>query len=260
MGLIDWLIVIIPTFVIVSIGIYSRRYIKGVADFLCAGRVAGRYVISMGSVATALSIIGLVSYVEVHYKTGFALLFWNNLLLPVWVVIGLSGYCTYRFRETKAMSMGQFLEMRYNRAFRIFGSSLRSLTEMLTNMIMPAIAARCFIYFLGLPHRVDIFGWKISTFVLIVLICLTIAVSLICFGGTLALLITDACQGMILFPLMVVFVIFILYKFRRESAELKRNSVYNQELSSRTGPTSLSFSPHMHICWDLASPLNLLLS
>ena len=213
MGLIDWLIVIIPTFIIVSIGIYSRRYIKGVADFLCAGRVAGRYVISMGSVATALSIIGLVAYVEIHYKTGFALVFWNNILLPLGVMISLFGYCNYRFRETKAMSLGQFLEMRYNRAFRIFGSALRSLTEMLTNMIMPAIAARFFIYFLGLPHTVNLFGWKVSTFVLIVLACLTIAVSLICFGGTLALLITDACQGMVLFPLMVVFVVFILYKF-----------------------------------------------
>ena len=213
MGIIDWLIVIIPTAAIVAVGLYSRRYIKGVADFLCAGRVAGRYVLSMGDVANALSILGLVAYVEVHYKTGFALVFWNNILLPLGVVMSLFGYCHYRFRETKAMSLGQFLEMRYNRPFRIFASALRSLSEMLTNMIMPAIAARFFIYFLGLPHTVNIFGWQVSTFVLIVLICLTIAISLICFGGALSIIITDACQGMILFPLMVIFVIFILYKF-----------------------------------------------
>ena len=213
MGLIDWLIVIIPTCLIVGIGIYSRRYIKSVTDFLSASRVAGRYVISIGDVANALAIFGMVAYVEVHYKTGFALVFWNNILLPLGVVMSLFGYCHYRFRETKAMSLGQFLEMRYNRPFRIFAAALRSLAEMLTNMIMPAIAARFFIYFLGLPHTVKVFGWEISTFVLIVLICLTLAISLICFGGTLALLITDACQGMILCPLMVVFVIFILYKF-----------------------------------------------
>ena len=217
MGWIDWLIVIIPTTIIVAIGIYSRRYVKGVADFLSAGRVAGRYVITMGYAANALSVIGLVAYVEVHYKTGFALVFWNNILLPLSVVLSLFGYCVYRFRETKAMSLGQFLEMRYNRPFRIFGAALRSLTEMLTNMIMPAIAARFFIYFLGLPHKLNLFGWEISTFVFIVLICMAVAITLICFGGTLALLITDACQGMILFPLMVVFVVFILYKFSWDS-------------------------------------------
>ena len=213
MSLLDWLIVVVPTLMILGIGLYCRKYVKGVTDFLSAGRVAGRYVISAGEVANALSIIGLVSFVEVHYKTGFALVFWNSVMLPLSTMIALFGYMTYRFRETKAMSLGQFLEMRYNRAFRIYASALRSISEMLVNMIMPAIAARFFIYFLGLPHQVSIFGYQISTFVLIVLICLTIALTLICFGGTLSMLVTDACQGMLLFPLMVVFVVFILYKF-----------------------------------------------
>ncbi len=213
MGIWDWLIVIIPTLTVMGIGFYSRKYVRSVADFLSAGRVAGRYVISVGDVAAALSIIGLVAYVEVHYKTGFALVFWNNILLPLGIVMSLLGYCTYRFRETRAMSLGQFLEMRYNRSFRIFASALRSFSEMLANMIMPAIAARFFIYFLDLPHQVSVFGMMVPTFVFIVILCLTLAISLICFGGTLSLLITDAVQGMMLFPLMVVFVVFVLYKF-----------------------------------------------
>ncbi|MBE6367518.1 MAG: sodium:panthothenate symporter [Lentisphaerae bacterium] len=213
MSLCDWLILIIPTAIVMGVGIYSMKYVRSVADFLSAGRVAGRYVISVGDVAAALSIIGLAAYVEVHYKTGFALVFWNNILLPLGIVISLFGYCTYRFRETKAMSLGQFLEMRYNRPFRIFASCLRSVSEMLANMIMPAVAARFFIYFLDLPHTVNIFGVEMSTFVIIVLICLTLAITLICCGGTLSLLITDALQGMFLFPLMVIFVIFILWKF-----------------------------------------------
>ena len=81
MSFIDWLIVAIPTLLIIGVGLYSRKYIKGVTDFLSAGRVAGRYVISAGDVANALSIIGLVSFVEVHYKTGFALVFWNSIML-----------------------------------------------------------------------------------------------------------------------------------------------------------------------------------
>ena len=213
MGLIDWLIVVIPVVFVVGIGLYSRKYIRGVADFLAAGRVCGRYVISVGDIANALSIIGLVAYVEVHYKTGFALPFWQMIIGPLGIAMGLFGYCTYRFRETKAMSLGQFLEMRYNRPFRIFAAALRSLSEMLANMIMPAIAARFFIYFLDLPHTFYICGLAIPTFMLIVVISLVVAIGLICMGGTLALVITDAIQGMFCFPLIVVFVIFILYKF-----------------------------------------------
>ncbi len=213
MGLWDWLIVIIPVVFVLYMGMYSRRYIRGVADFLSAGRICGRYVICVGDVANALSIIGLVAYVEVHYKTGFALTFWNSIIAPLSIIMSLAGYCSYRFRETKAMSLGQFLEMRYNRKFRIFASALRSLSEMLANMIMPAIAARFFIYFLGLPHHFEVFGFQVQTFMLIVIVVLIVAISIICMGGTLALVVTDAIQGMILYPLLVLFVIFILSKY-----------------------------------------------
>jgi len=213
MSLLDWLIVIVPTAFVMWLGFYSRKYVHGVADFLSAGRCARRYVISMGDVASALSVTGLIAYVEVHYKTGFAIAFWNSIIMPLGIVMSLYGYCSYRFRETKAMSLGQFLEMRYNRPFRIFASALRSISEMLCNMIMPAVAARFFIYFLDLPHTVPIFGYQFPTFLLVIIFCLILAISLICFGGTLAMLIADAVQGMVLFPLMVIFVLFILIKF-----------------------------------------------
>jgi Na+/proline symporter len=213
MGLIDWLIVIIPVAMVIGIGLYSRRYVRSVADFLSAGRVCGRYVICASDVANALSIITLAAYVEVHYKTGFAISFWMAIMAPVTMIMALSGYCVYRFRETKAMSLGQFLEMRYNRPFRIFAAALRSISEILANSIMPAIAARFFIYFLDLPVKVNIFGLQISTFLIIIVLCLTLAISIICMGGTLAMVITDAVQGMFCFPLIVIFIFFILYHF-----------------------------------------------
>ena len=209
----DWLIMLVPVAFILYMGYYSRRYVRGVADFLSAGRLCGRYIICVADMTNALSIMGLVSYVEVHYRTGFSLVFWNMLTTPITIFMGLTGFCFYRFRETKAMSLGQFLEMRYNRAFRIFAAALRSLSEMLTNMIMPAIGARFFIYFLGLPTSVNIFGVKVQTFMLLTLLILTIAISIICMGGTLALVITDSIQGMFCYPLLVLFAVFVLCKF-----------------------------------------------
>ena len=213
MGLLDYVIVIVPVIFVLFAAWYTKRYVKGVADFLAAGRVAGRYIISVADLANGLAIITLVAYVEEHYRTGFSLAFWNNILMPLGLFLGMTGYCTYRFRETRAMSIGQFLEMRYSKNFRIFAAALRSLTEVCSNMIMPAIAARFFIYFLDLPHTVNIFGFEMSTFILIVFIVLTLAISIIMMGGTLALLVTDSLQGLLCYPLLFVFVLFILYKF-----------------------------------------------
>ena len=213
MSWIDWLIVIVPTMFVFGMGLYSRRYLRDVTTFLSSGRVCGRYVISVGDVASSLSIIGLLSYVEIHYKTGFATTFWTALLLPVGVVLGLFGYVTYRFRETKSQSIGQFLEMRYSRKFRIFAAGLRSISEMLANMIMPALAARFFIYFLDLPHKFTLLGIEFSTFHFIMFFCLVMAISIICMGGAMSIIITDTVQGFLCYPMLVFFTIFILVKF-----------------------------------------------
>lgn len=213
MSAVDWLITLIPLALVILAGVYSMRYVRGVADFLSAGRLAGRYVLNMGDTANALALITLLAQVEVYYKTGFATSFWALYMLPISTIMSLMGFYFYRFRETKAMSLGQFLELRYNRPFRIFASTLRSFTEIMGNMIMPALAARFFIYFLDLPHFIRIGSLQISTFSIIVIVTLTIAISLICMGGTLTLLVTDALQGCLMFPMMAAFVIFVLVKF-----------------------------------------------
>ncbi|MBP5544881.1 MAG: sodium:panthothenate symporter [Kiritimatiellae bacterium] len=209
----DWLILILPVSFVMWMGLRSRRYVRGVSDFLSAGRLCGRYVISMGDVANALSIIGLVSYIEIHYRTGFSVGFWGSILAPLSIVMGLTGFVTYRFRETRAMSLGQFLEMRYSRRFRIAAAALRSLAEMVANMVMPAVAARFFIKMLDLPDVFHILGIPVSTFVALMVLFLTLAISLICFGGTLALVITDTIQGMILYPVLACFIAFLFWKF-----------------------------------------------
>ena len=209
----DWLILILPVCFVMYMGFHTRRYVRGVSDFLSAGRLCGRYVISMGDVANSLSIIGLVGYIEMRYKTGFSVGFWSSVLAPLWIVLGLTGYIAYRFRETRAMSLGQFLEMRYSRRFRIVAAGLRSLAEMLANMIMPAIAARFFIQMLDLPQTYHVLGIELSTYVSLMILFLTLAISLICFGGTLALVITDTIQGMILYPALAIFVAFLFWKF-----------------------------------------------
>ena len=209
----DWLILILPVCFVMAMGIRTRRYVRGVSDFLSAGRLCGRYVITMGDMASALSIIGLVTIVEINYKTGFSVGFWNSVLMPLSIFMGLTGYVTYRFRETRAMSLGQFLEMRYNRSFRVFAAALRSLAEMIANMIMPAIAARFFIRLLDLPDAFAVCGVQISTFVALMVLFLALAIGLICCGGTLALIVADTLQGMFLYPCLVCFIVFIFWKF-----------------------------------------------
>ena len=125
MSWIDWVITIVPVMFVIGIGIWSRRYVRGVSDYMAAGRICRRYVLTTALMAEAIGLVSLIAYVEVRYMTGFAMMFWNNLTLPLAMILTMSGYCYYRYRETRAMSIGQSLEMRYNRSFRVFASFLR---------------------------------------------------------------------------------------------------------------------------------------
>ncbi len=209
----DWLIVIIPVVTILGVSVYSRRYVRGIVDYLAAGRVAGRYVISVGDMTAGLGVITLVALVEAKYQVGYALSFWEFLVVPVGIIMGLTGYCTYRFRETRSLSIGQFLEMRYNRPFRIVAASLRTLSEMLTNAIGPAVAANFFIYFLGLPHRIMIGGVALPTFAIVVGMVLCLCMVIIWPGGRISLLISDSFQGLISYPIFVIIAGYIFLNF-----------------------------------------------
>jgi Na+/proline symporter len=213
MHLIDWLIAIVPVVCIISIAVYSKKYVRGVVDYLAAGRVAGRYVICAGDLTAGLSVITLVALVESKYQVGYALTFWEYLTVPVGIIMGLTGFCVYRFRETRSLSIGQFLEMRYNRPLRIVAATIRTLAEMVTNAIGPAVAANFFIYFLGLPHEIMVMGVALPTFTIVVISSLSLCMLIIWPGGRISLLISDAFQGLMSYPIFVVIAGYIFLHF-----------------------------------------------
>ena len=128
MHFVDWIITVVPVVAVLCLAVYSRKFVRGVVDYLAAGRVAGRYVISAGCLTSNLSVITLVALVESRYQVGYALSFWEFLVIPVGTIMSLTGYCIYRFRETRSLSIGQFLEMRYNRPLRITAATIRTIS------------------------------------------------------------------------------------------------------------------------------------
>lgn len=206
-------IVVLPVLAVCALAIYSRRYVRSVSDFLVAGRCAGRYVLLSGNMMGNLAVTSLIANCEVHYANGYAFEFWNALLTPLAIMLSLYGWITYRFRETRAMSAGQFLEMRYSKGLRRLAAVLRGGADALGNCIGPAVAVRFFIYLLGVPHRFTLLGVQVRTFPFVLALCLAMALGMILCGGRISLLVTDAVQGLVSYPLFTVLIIYVLCNF-----------------------------------------------
>ena len=208
-----WFIIVVPVLAVCYAAIHCRRYIRSVSDFLVAGRCAGRYVLISGGMMGGLSVVSIIGGAEVHYNNGWAYTFWNNLLVPLGLMMSLYGWISYRFRETRAMSAGQFFEMRYSRGVRWLAAVLRGSADLLANCIGPAVAVRFLIYLLGVPHRFHLFGMQVRTFPFLLTLCLALALLMILAGGRISLLVTDAIQGLVSYPLFVILVVYVLTSF-----------------------------------------------
>lgn len=75
------------------------------------------------------------------------------------------------------------------------------------------MAANFFIYFLGLPHKVTFFGVNMPTFALIVGMSLCLCLVVIWPGGRISLLISDAFQGLMSYPIFVIIAGYIFLHF-----------------------------------------------
>ena len=210
---IDWLIILVPLGAVFWIGYQAQRCVKGVADFLSAGRAAGRYLLSVADGAAGMGLISLVATFEMTYKSGSAISFWWALLIPVGLAMNLTGFVIYRYRETRAMTLAQFFEMRYSKAFRVFAGFLAFLAGVLNYAIFPAVSARCIQYFLRLPETVSILGADWSVFGLLMAFFLTIAVILVTMGGQLSTMVTDCVQGIFSYWVYALLVAVILTTF-----------------------------------------------
>lgn len=199
---IDWVIVGVYLAVCVAAGLYVRRFVATMGDYVVAGRSLNSFL----SIATMLgSEIGLVTVVYAAQKGftgGFAAFYIGSLGGILCLVVGLTGLFVVPLRRMGVMTIPEFYERRFGRGVRIFGGIILALTGIL-NMGMFLRAGAIFLT--GLTGLTDPVTVKVVMTVLLLLV-----MSYTVLGGMLSVVVTDYIQFVVLAVGMVATCCFAL--------------------------------------------------
>ena len=197
MGIIDWSIVVGFVLLLCGASFGLARVSRSVEDFMAAGRCAGRFLLSMANDMGGFAAIFVVATFEMFYQSGYPAAWWSVLFMPGWAIIMVSGWVQYRFRETRALTMPHFFEMRYGRNVRVAAAALAFLAGILNYGIFPGVTANLLIAFMDLPREFLLLGVEVPTVLPVMLVVLGIAMFVLLSGGLVSVMVTDFLQGML---------------------------------------------------------------
>ena len=216
---IDWLIMTLPLFICGFIAIYTRRFVRSVADFMAGGRGAGRFLICTARSEQGSGAAVFVAAFQGFIVSGFTTRWWGVISTPASLLVMVTGYVVYRYRQTRAMTLGQFFEMRYSRGFRLFAGLLGFFAGIVNFGVIPAVGARFMVAFLNFPQNISVvdlvlnFSWHIfhpfsngfvpydthqlvvPTYLLLMGLFLTICVIMTTTAGQVSVILTDCPEG-----------------------------------------------------------------
>ncbi|HPF34876.1 MAG TPA: sodium:solute symporter, partial [Candidatus Krumholzibacteria bacterium] len=197
---------------VLALGLVTRGAMRSVADFLSAGRSAGRYLITISYGVANIGAITVLAFFEQNYEAGATLLWWEPILQIALLGAMLSGWVVYRFRRTRCLTLAEFFERRYSRGFRVFAGLLAFTAGVLNFAIFPLVGAKFFVVFCGLPAEVALFGAMVPTHVPLMVLLLGTALWFVFTGGQVSVLTTDFAQGVFANVVFVVIAVFLLAK------------------------------------------------
>lgn len=213
MHLIDWIIVLVPVLIVAGACFYANRYLKSVADFTSGGRLAGRYLLSTARSEMGAGAIGYVAMFEWFSHGGFSVTWWWQLAVPVGLIVATSGFVVYRYRQTRALTLAQFFEMRYSRSFRFVTGLIAFGAGIFNFGVIPVVGGKFMVHFLNFPQTVQIFSWTAPTYLLAMGTFLTITTLITIAGGQITVMIVDCIQGMLSQVFYVIIGVFLIAVF-----------------------------------------------
>lgn len=209
----DWIALLVPLAAVIGVALFTQRSMKSVAGYMSGERLAGRYLLSVARGELQAGAVVFVALFEIYAHSGFTTIWWSWITWPIGLVTLATGFVYFRFRETRALTLAQFFELRYGREFRVFTGVLAFVSGILNFGIIPAIGARFLGFLFGLPPELHLAGHAIPTNIPLMAVLLTCTVVMTLSGGAITVLVTNCLEGIFSQIVYVVVLIVLVRSF-----------------------------------------------
>ena len=185
----DYLIVFVYIGGTIGAGILARSAIKGISDFLVAGRALKTHMAVATMVSTGLGLVTVMYFAEEGFKNGFSPFILGVIATGAHIVIGKSGFLVSRLRQLRIMTVPELYELKYSRGVRLLGGVILGLAGTLNMSLFPILGSKFVVGFTGMPET-----W--TNPVMIILLIIVVFYTLM--GGMVSVVLTDFAQFVLL--------------------------------------------------------------
>ena len=186
---IDLTIVVAYVAATVLVGLLARRSIRGIADFLVAGRSLRTHVATASMVSTGLGLVTVMYFAEEGFKNGFAPFILGVVAAISQMIVGRTGFIISRLRHLRVMTVPEFYEIKYTRGVRLLGGCILALAGTINMGLFPILGSKFVVGFTGLPQ-------ESVNYVMIAMLVVVVLYTLM--GGMVSVVLTDFAQYILL--------------------------------------------------------------
>ncbi len=209
--LLDGSIIGVYLLVTMAAGIYVRKYVGKVDDFLVAGREMNVYLGIASLAATEFGIVTCMYTAEAGYKYGFAGVTPGIAMAVAMLVIGYTGFCIKPLRDSGVITIPQLIEKKFGPRVRWAAGVVIVLGGLLNMGVFLRVGGQFLVKIGGLsPSSHEFLGMRFGYLeAMMATLLIGVAVYTI-LGGMLSVLITDFLQFVVMSAGLIAVTILIL--------------------------------------------------
>ncbi len=192
-------------------GLYVRKYVGKVEDFLVAGREMNVYLGIASLAATEFGIVTCMYAAQNGYKFGFAGATPGILYALSMLFVGMTGFVVKPLRDSGAMTIPEMIDKQFGERIRWASGIVIVLGGLLNMGVFLRIGGQFLLLVTGTEvSHVSIAGFDVPVLeTMMTVLLLAVAVYTI-FGGMLSVLVTDFLQFVIMSAGLIAVTILIL--------------------------------------------------